>query len=53
MTTPVILLFGDAVEALPQLPAGSADCVVTSPPYYRPCGYGHDDQDVVNEQGSV
>jgi len=28
------LLLGDARKVLQELPAGSADCVVTSPPYF-------------------
>lgn len=31
---------GDAVEVLSQLPPASADCVVTSPPYWRLRDYG-------------
>ncbi|GAA5121334.1 DNA-methyltransferase [Haloechinothrix salitolerans] len=34
------LYTGDAVEVLSQLPAASADCVVTSPPYWRLRDYG-------------
>lgn len=36
----VRLLTGDAVEVLRTLPTGSADCVVTSPPYWRLRDYG-------------
>ncbi len=36
----VTLLLGDARDHLAQLPAASADCVVTSPPYYRLRDYG-------------
>jgi DNA modification methylase len=34
------LLTGDAVRVLQTLPTGSADCVVTSPPYWRLRDYG-------------
>ncbi|GAA2324105.1 site-specific DNA-methyltransferase [Nonomuraea roseoviolacea subsp. roseoviolacea] len=34
------LYLGDAQEMLAELPAGSADCIVTSPPYYGPRDYG-------------
>lgn len=48
MTTPaayyrddeVTLLLGDSLEALRTLPAGSVDCIVTSPPYYGLRDYG-------------
>lgn len=36
----VTLLLGDARDQLAQLPAASADCVVTSPPYYQLRDYG-------------
>jgi DNA modification methylase len=36
----VTLLLGDSLEALRTLPAGSADCIVTSPPYYGLRDYG-------------
>jgi len=36
----VTLLLGDARDQLAQMPAASADCVVTSPPYYRLRDYG-------------
>ncbi|RBM08075.1 site-specific DNA-methyltransferase [Streptomyces sp. PT12] len=32
---PVTLLTGDATQTLRALPAGTVDCVVTSPPYWR------------------
>jgi DNA modification methylase len=34
------LLLGDALEQLSTLPAGSVDCVITSPPYYGLRDYG-------------
>lgn len=37
---PVTLLTGDAREQLTRLPDASADCVVTSPPYYGLRDYG-------------
>lgn len=47
MTTPpyyqddqVTLLLGDALEQMRTLPAGSVDCIVTSPPYYGLRDYG-------------
>ena len=43
MTTNTVLV-GDAKRALRTLPAGSIDCVVTSPPYFRLRNYGHDEQ---------
>jgi site-specific DNA-methyltransferase (cytosine-N4-specific) len=36
----VTLLLGDALEQLRTLPDGSADCIVTSPPYYGLRDYG-------------
>ncbi|MGA5208991.1 DNA-methyltransferase [Streptomyces pseudogriseolus] len=36
----VTLLLGDSLEALRTLPAGSVDCIVTSPPYYGLRDYG-------------
>ncbi len=36
----VTLLLGDARDHLAQMPGASADCVVTSPPYYRLRDYG-------------
>lgn len=52
MTTPaeyycddqVILLLGDALQTLRTLPAGSVDCIVTSPPYYGLRDYGTEGQ---------
>lgn len=35
-----VVLVGDAVAHLRQLPNGSVDCVVTSPPYFRLRNYG-------------
>ncbi|QGH68683.1 site-specific DNA-methyltransferase [Pseudactinotalea sp. HY158] len=35
------VLVGDARERLTQLPEGSVDCVITSPPYFRLRDYGH------------
>ena len=40
----VTLLLGDALQALQTLPAGSVDCIVTSPPYYGLRDYGTPDQ---------
>ena len=36
----VTLILGDALEQLRTLPDGSADCIVTSPPYYGLRDYG-------------
>ncbi|MEW2164359.1 site-specific DNA-methyltransferase [Streptomyces sp. NPDC007084] len=36
----VTLLLGDALEQLRTLPAGSVDCIVTSPPYFGLRDYG-------------
>jgi DNA modification methylase len=38
------VLVGDCLEVLPTLPAASAHCVVTSPPYWGLRDYGHDGQ---------
>jgi site-specific DNA-methyltransferase (cytosine-N4-specific) len=35
-----LLLLGDAIDQMRTLPAGSVDCIVTSPPYYRLRDYG-------------
>lgn len=35
---------GDCLDVLPTLPAGSVQCVVTSPPYFGLRDYGHDGQ---------
>ena len=40
----VNLFVGDALEVLRQLPNGSADCAVTSPPYYGLRDYGTEGQ---------
>lgn len=40
----VTLLLGDALEQLRGLPDGSADCIVTSPPYYGLRDYGAESQ---------
>lgn len=40
----VRILTGDCREVLATLPAGSARCCVTSPPYYGLRDYGHDTQ---------
>ena len=40
----VRLYLGDAGEVLRDLPTGSVDCVVTSPPYFRLRDYGYDEQ---------
>lgn len=37
--TVTTLLIGDVRDVLPTLPAGSVDCVITSPPYYRQRSY--------------
>lgn len=36
----VTLLQGDAIQQMRTLPAGSVDCIVTSPPYYKKRNYG-------------
>ncbi|GJM39001.1 MAG: methyltransferase [Acidimicrobiales bacterium] len=38
------VLVGDAARVLRRLPAGSVDCVVTSPPYYQLRNYDHPKQ---------
>src|SRR5262249_52900637 len=38
------ILVGDAERTLRKLPAGSVDCVVTSPPYFQLRNYQHDGQ---------
>src|SRR5262245_22562987 len=38
------IICGNALEKLPELPAGSVQCCVTSPPYYGLRDYGHEDQ---------
>lgn len=38
------LLVGDALDVLAQMPGGSADCAVTSPPYYGLRDYGTEGQ---------
>lgn len=40
----VTLYHGDAADTLAQLPAGSVDCIVTSPPYFGLRDYGVDGQ---------
>lgn len=40
----VTLWHGDALEVMSNLPAGSVDCVVTSPPYYGLRDYGTEGQ---------
>ncbi len=40
----VTLHLGDALEVARELPSGSADCIVTSPPYYGLRDYGIDGQ---------
>lgn len=40
----VTLYHGDAASTLAQLPAGSVDCIVTSPPYFGLRDYGVDGQ---------
>lgn len=40
----VTLHHGDALAAARELPAGAADCIVTSPPYYGLRDYGTDGQ---------
>ena len=47
MTRPLTrnqILVGDALERLRDLPTGSIDSVVTSPPYFRLRNYAHSDQ---------
>ena len=39
-----MILLGDVRETLRQLPDGSVNCVVTSPPYWGLRDYGHDGQ---------
>ncbi|MGP4102288.1 DNA methyltransferase [Nonomuraea sp. KM90] len=41
---PSTLYLGDAREVLAELPAGSVDCIVTSPPYYGLRDYGVEGQ---------
>lgn len=38
------ILQGDVLDRLRELPDGSVDCVITSPPYFRLRNYGHDGQ---------
>lgn len=38
------VLVGDVRERLAEVPGGSVDCVITSPPYYQLRDYGHDAQ---------
>jgi hypothetical protein len=38
------ILLGDVGERLRELPDASADCIVTSPPYFGVRNYGHDQQ---------
>lgn len=38
------ILVGDARQRLAELPAGSVDCVITSPPYFAMRDYGHAEQ---------
>jgi DNA modification methylase len=38
------IIVGDAKQVLAELPTGSVDCVVTSPPYFRLRNYQHVDQ---------
>jgi DNA modification methylase len=38
------ILVGDARKVLPALPAGSVDCVISSPPYFQLRNYQHDHQ---------
>ena len=40
----VTLWHGDALAVLADLPAGSVDCIVTSPPYFGLRDYGVDGQ---------
>ncbi len=39
-----MIMVGDAGDRLHQLPTGSVDCVITSPPYFSLRNYGHDQQ---------
>jgi site-specific DNA-methyltransferase (adenine-specific) len=43
--------FGDANNILPSLPAGSVDCIITSPPYYRQRNY-EDSPDQLGQETS-
>lgn len=38
------ILVGDVRQRLADVPAGSVDCVITSPPYYQLRDYGHGEQ---------
>lgn len=38
------ILIGDALSRLQELEAGSIDCIITSPPYFRLRDYQHQDQ---------
>jgi DNA modification methylase len=38
------ILLGDARERLAEIPEGSVDCVITSPPYFALRDYGHPEQ---------
>ena len=40
----VTLYHGKALDVARQLPSGSADCIVSSPPYYNLRDYGSDGQ---------
>lgn len=44
MTNPITIITGDCRETLKTLPAASAQCCVTSPPYWNLRDYGHADQ---------
>jgi DNA modification methylase len=39
-----LLFVGDAADVLAEMPAGSVDCIVTSPPYWGLRDYGEDGQ---------
>ena len=44
MTNSITIITGDCRETLKTLPAASAQCCVTSPPYWNLRDYGHADQ---------
>jgi site-specific DNA-methyltransferase (adenine-specific) len=39
-----VVLVGDVRQRLAELPAGSVDCVMTSPPYFQLRNYGRPEQ---------
>jgi len=40
----VRIITGDCIETMRQMPSGSVNCCVTSPPYFRLRDYGHEGQ---------